>query len=685
MYIPIEITATNFQSFESLVYRFPTGKSILVQGENLSDDGQESNGSGKSTLQEIPYYCLIGSSSTGKRDFKLIRRGEQESNITYTLFNSIDKSTLRIERTLYLKKSSTLKIFINDEDQKDKFPTIDEGNRYLLNLIGISSEDIKNFYLIGRERFTPFFKLSESQGRDLISRFSNISFTAKVENIINKEIEENSVILKELADDKTSLHEKVLEFESKIEALEEELENVKENNSPEKVKEAKNKAIEVISNEIIGFETEIQSLKRSQLLIQGNIKEQEKLKTDCENVRNLNSRALQRLSVINYTEKKQKIDQKVLSIETEITKLEQKKTLITKEIAGFNKEISGLEVLLSGSIACPKCEHTFIPGQDVDIEETKTLIEEVRAEVLRLEKEDLEKLIGEISTYQKKKTELLKQINLINTKQKRKDAIVMKCESALRLLKVSVFDNEISTLNRSLQTTLSDINNNENKIVTKKQNIESIKSNTGDNLLVIESIEKSIEKNQTNLSESKISLIEVEKEIEKYEEVEENKRIWILYFKQFYIYLTNQCLKTIQDLCNKFLEQIDTDLRVQVDGFKYLSDGSVKEKITVSILRGSVLEDDYRSFSGGEKAKLIFSTILAFQELINNSCPKGGLDMLFIDEILDSVDGLGMKNFISALNSLHKTIYLTTHISVKDRDENVLLIRKINNKSYIVD
>ena len=158
MYIPIEVSAKNFQSFELLNHKFFQSKSTLIQGENLSDDGQESNGSGKSTLAEVVYYCLIGSSSTGKRDFKLIRRGEKESNISLTLFNSIDKSTLIIERSLFLKKSSTLTIYINEINQSDKFATINDGNDFLLRLIGISSEDLKNFFLVNREKFKPFFK-----------------------------------------------------------------------------------------------------------------------------------------------------------------------------------------------------------------------------------------------------------------------------------------------------------------------------------------------------------------------------------------------------------------------------------------------------------------------------------------------------------------------------------------------
>ena len=684
MYIPIEVSAKNFQSFELLNHKFFQSKSTLIQGENLSDDGQESNGSGKSTLAEVVYYCLIGSSSTGKRDFKLIRRGEKESNISLTLFNSIDKSTLIIERSLFLKKSSTLTIYINEINQSDKFATINDGNDFLLRLIGISSEDLKNFFLVNREKFKPFFKLSDTDSRELISRFSKLSFNDKITEILNKEIEEIETIIEQYNTDKEDVQKVIDSNDAKIEALREQLKNIKENNSKEKVEEAKKKAIEDIQIAINEIELKIKALSESNDLIDRSIQVQKQLKLDCENNRNLLSRCIKRLNDLDYRRLSNDIAQKISEIDLEIKKEVNKKKPIEKEITDFNKEKAALEIILSGKISCPKCSHEFIPTSMVSIKDANELINEINLTIENLEQK-LKSIDVIISTKETLKNIDEMQLSKVNQKLTKQRNLIAKYETQLRTLVLSVFDNKISTLSNDRLNNTTLINKHRLDIDTKNNEIESIKESKNDNTLVIKSINESIKLNEAQKHESSVLLKEVEALLENENETLESKRSWLLNFKQFYVYLTNQSLKNIQDLCNKFLEQIDTNLRVQIEGFKYLSDGSIKEKITTVILRDDVEEDDYRSFSGGERGKLTLATILAFQELINNDCKNGGLDLLFIDEILDAVDGMGMKSFIDALNATKKTIYLTTHISVKDKEENVLLIRKINNKSYIVN
>ena len=59
MYIPINLKATNFQSFEKLDYDFQNGKAILIEGENRTDDGQKTNGAGKSSFNEMIHYLLM--------------------------------------------------------------------------------------------------------------------------------------------------------------------------------------------------------------------------------------------------------------------------------------------------------------------------------------------------------------------------------------------------------------------------------------------------------------------------------------------------------------------------------------------------------------------------------------------------------------------------------------------------
>ena len=80
---------------------------------------------------------------------------------------------------------------------------------------------------------------------------------------------------------------------------------------------------------------------------------------------------------------------------------------------------------------------------------------------------------------------------------------------------------------------------------------------------------------------------------------------------------------------------------------------------------------------------MIFSTILAFQHLINSKSKSGGLDFLFVDEILDKVDSLGMYNFTKSLEVTGKTIFLTSQVRIKEDNSNTLTIVKENGISRI--
>lgn len=675
MYIPIELTAKNFQSFESLYYSFQVGKSLLIQGENLTDDGQKSNGSGKSTFGEIIYYCLLGSSSSGKRDIKLIRRGETESQISLTLKNTISNSILKIERTLYTKKSSTLKLFIDSEDQKDRFPGPLEGNKLLLELIGISSEDLKNFFLINRDRFTPFFKYSDTDARELVSRFINITPLSKiVEIIIPAEIEEVESQIEEVESEILSFEKSLLACETKVTTSEEQINLIKEGSSRDVFEKQKKETLEKLTSEIELLDSEIKMKEKE--------KETQTLQVSIVKASQvLSYRAVERLNKIDYTEKLNSFLQTSKQLNLTESSLNQDILKLELEVKNLQTEIKPIKDTLLGTIECPSCHHTFIPGENLDVSEAEDLVKETDLEIERLQEQisDIRKKIEKEVTG--KREQLAQDRSKIDKKNQKKLTLIKKWSNLSSAFSTELLSEE-GELKR-IDSKLTSLSLDLAKKKTEKTTIEA--TQLTDSKPIIDKIEEQIEATKKEIEKIKKQIEEAKNIKEELLDLLTEKQVWIANFKKFLVYLTNKSLKYIQELCNGFLEKIETDLRVKIEGFRYLSDNSTKDKITINIMRGEIEEEDYRCFSGGERGKLIFSTILAFQWLINSNSKSGGLDLLMIDEILDSVDGVGMKGFISALNNLGRTILLTTHISTEDRDENVLLIKKVNNKSYVVN
>ena len=133
MWQPKKLHIKNLMSFVNQEYDFLLGVPVLIQGENKSDKGQLSNGSGKSVLQEAFYRSIIGTSiRKGIIDKDLIRNGCNDCEINLWLHNTLTNENLYIRRIIYRKKSENIYIEINGIDQKDKFATVKDGNRFLL-------------------------------------------------------------------------------------------------------------------------------------------------------------------------------------------------------------------------------------------------------------------------------------------------------------------------------------------------------------------------------------------------------------------------------------------------------------------------------------------------------------------------------------------------------------------------
>ena len=116
-----------------------------------------------------------------------------------------------IDRKILLKGSSKLEIRIND--QPCQFANINDGNKLILDWIGISAEDLKSYFLICKEYYKSFYKASNTEKLALISRFINFSFIDKTKDIIDEEIGELNASKRDLEREKAVLEGKLQVYE----------------------------------------------------------------------------------------------------------------------------------------------------------------------------------------------------------------------------------------------------------------------------------------------------------------------------------------------------------------------------------------------------------------------------------------------------------------------------------------
>ena len=665
MYTPIKLTATNFQSFASLDYDFQSGKAILIEGENRTDEGQKTNGAGKSSFNEMLHYLLIGSSSTGKRDIKLVRRGQKQATLSLLLHNEYLSHDLLIERTLFSNsKSSTLEIYINGESQRKRFATVVEGNKLILELLDISQEDLKNYFLINRKRFVPFFDSPDSAKRGLLARFASLDKVTETSKNIDASIEG---VQKEL----NNIDRELLSKRAQLEILEQEMEEAKSEYNPETEINSLKAQFNQCKERKLSIAKELQTI-RTQISEKSETIEQQESKLN-----HLNNR-IKYLQGFDYQKALIDIEQEIEGVRNQASSYKSSINENDKLITDLRKALEPMLVALEGAVTCPNCKTKFLVNDDSmtvkEIEEFKKEVNE-SIESLNVNSIELQKKIDSIEKGKQMET-LFNEKKKVRHNAERRQALIQKVQTLIQPYRYVV-----NTLLSEKEALLM----KETRLRTETMSCISTEDALTERLEFLENNPQSF--NDKKWTDKINPLKETIEQLQVKEETLNKElsilTLWKTRYIQFYAHLTNKTLSIIQSRCNHHLEKIKSDLRLKFEGFKTLSDGKLKESVNAVVMRGGTEEEDFRCFSGGECGRLIFSTIMAFQDLINEKSKSGGLDLLLIDEVLDQIDAEGLRLFIKALVPIKKTIFIVSQVKTESPVENTLLIVKENGISKI--
>lgn len=718
----------DFLTYEFLDYEFEN-KPLLIQGLNLTDDGQTTNGTGKSGLQTGIEQCITASNSRNVRDNEIITYGKKQARIQLFASCDVRKETIHIDWDIKLSGSNVLRLKIkkygeqwaeNDDNGNSvndvSFSNVNDGKKAIIDWFAITKEDLFNYYIINNSRFTSFFKSSNTDKVALINRFSDASIVEGVEKI-----------------DTSELQTKYQESQTKINQTEGAITLLKEQITKEKgrdLKEENKKEQEEIDVEIEDIKEEIEDIKTSSI---DNIKKVlvPKLKKEIE-AKKLEKNDLDKTKL--ELEKEKKIEEKVLEkINNELKeaqkqiedfkstdwKLERKdfEENILKEKNGLKpfetakKEaeaqeakiatfLKNIETKLSGVIECPKCNHKFTLGEEtlpqLELKKSTGITLKKKAEDLIKTNVDsidsikskikgIEESISEINIREGKEIESKSELSTaLNTIEKRVNEIDRKIKHIDQEIKTNASKeasrlHELKVLEDSLKNTSVEIEGFIKEIENYNKEIENLEVKKSG--LKVESNKghiKTLEKDLSVLEETLVTL--------KHTHINIGDEIyvcnqWIQNFKQFRMHLANQSLEVIEYHCNRYLKEMGSDLLVKMEGYKMKADNTVKDEINAIIIRD--IERSFNSFSGGERGRLLFASILANRYMINETHPYGGLDFLMIDEALEGLDSSGFVSLIESSKLLDIPVLIVTHVTIEDESNDVLTIVKENGISKI--
>lgn len=686
------IGAKNFLSHENTQIEVEQNITTLIYGKNITDRGVDSNGSGKSGILEMVYFCMTGNSLRKVKNKELIRNGQDEATVVIELENPVIPMTLKIFRTIYAKKPTKVKLYENDklrEDLQDLKPN--ETDKVILEHLEISASDLVNYYLISKEKYTSLLLSSDTQKKEVINRFSKADYI----DAVFPKIDEDISVQQNIVDGKVKVKESC---EAKIELLTEQIEELKGKDVEAEKEERIKKIEQSIEKKLEEMELNSKSIENSDEAIKGNEEKKKELKGKLGKLPKTDElkKELTKLEQsLEEKEKKFKEDEQNGYIDSiaDVKQIVQKAKDDIRECDQLTTKsestLAQLRKIEMGEIQCPNCQHTFLVGdQELSLEEVKQKIvdESEVVELIKGDKEDKELTLEESEQLL---SELETELEEFRGKYK---TSVQNHEQKIEEKKRKI--REVETKEHDLRSSMT----------TMQSNIDSFENTKTRNNQAIDRLEKEIEecnnkieeiKNEPNPASAQIKNLsgqikDQEKAIAENEEVLEietyeleDLKEWKMNFKRFKSFLANQSLTLIEQQANFFLDKMKCDNRVQIDGFRELTSGKMKEEISIEITRDNLETESFGKFSGGEKAKVDLSCILAMQTLINTSCVNGGLDLLFCDEILESADGTAMNSIANSLNYVDKTVFMIAQ-SQPNVDCNMLEVQKENKISKII-
>lgn len=632
----------NILSFEKETIEFKNNQLTLIQGINETDTGSKSNGSGKSTILECIKLALTTNTIKKINKVDIIRNDENvnEGYIELQLNNIATGENFNIKKYLHRKKSNKCELFENNV-RIDRLVdlNISESDKYILSKIGITSEELDNYFLISKEKYVSFFNAPDRTKKELLNQFSKTDKLEKINDLIKNDY-------KSIEDSKTKITNQIAIFNSNKALLQQQIEKLDD----DKKSIANN--IQQIENSIVENQTKIDS-------INSNLKEYPNESFDDDINALEQQKTVWSSELLKHKESALndfKINQKIVD-----DKIKEVKSTINELDSIINKA----NIDLKSTISCPKCNYEFvINSADKNVEEIKQTLQECLS-IKDEANSNIQQLNSELST-------INKQILEVNNKDFLDNKELNDLKQVLEQLKVkkathtSQLNNIQSTLKSLLsvqETYLKQLDQLKNSFVQNKEQELLDKINTID----------------IQITEQEQQLLNIDVLVNELSSTEHT-------LNSFRTTLANNSLEYIQQKANEFMERIKCSYKILISGYKLLSTGKIKDEITIGITRDGVNEESFNKFSSGEKAKADLSCILALNEIINYNVSPLGLDFLLIDEVLESVDEEGFVSIINSLKQLNKTIFLITHVSPDSiHDVNKIVVKKQNGISKILN
>lgn len=609
------ISFKDFFSHEQSEYEFKNGTCTLIVGENRDNGGN--NGAGKSTVFEAIAVALTNKSLRDLRKESFINREAESCEIRLDMENDVLNSTLTVTRQFFRGNKPVKVELIENGEVNTDVVSVDEANKRVFELIGISRDDLLRYFIISQDNKYTFFTAGDIEKKEVLNRITSA-------DMINPLIDRLSSERKEKERQRSEVNDAMISVIAKKKTLEEQLAELIGEDDGEEIKELENKI------------RRIQSKKAT-------------LTEEKKDIEKRIEAARKELDLLTVPDVQDLISQRK-AIRKDVDEIEQR--------IAENKRIYRMaQGDLDGKIKCPECGAEFIKDShlNLSVEETEGVMESVKQENKKL-RSKADKLNASLEEVKSK----IDEAGEAEERRQKKERTVRQLNNAM-----SSFADAIASCERMIQNT--------------KKEIKTMKENSRKSEM-LKSLKDKIEKCDADCRK-------YEKEKKGIEDELEMINYWSYYLGKagFMTYLANRAVSVLEGTVNSYLKKFKSPLSVNINGFKVLRDGSVREKIEVFALENGLNAEAFMSKSGGERGRINLAGVISIQHLINMSTNGRGLDMLLLDESLNNLDTEGVISICNVLENLGITVLMITqNVSSEFNNDNKLLVVKENGVSKIL-
>lgn len=658
---------------------------VLIKGDNEDNPSFLSNGAGKSSIIESIVYVLFGRTIRGVRADDIVNKTVGcNCKVTLDLVDD-DGSTYKITRYRKHKThKNSISYYHNTTDITPKSEM--ELNKAIVSLLQTDYLTFTSSILYSAESFK-FTQASDAEMKQAFEIMLDLGIYSKCQDEVKLEISDVNAEINKLNLQTVSLDSKIqvlietqTDIKSKSESwkhdMEESIKGYQSN-----IDEFKNElheyeeTLDLCSENISYADESILDLQKKLDGIVKSLSNYKELREHLEELRDSESQVSKALR-----DTKRKIDDysgDIESLKRKISRLEKSKQEYESKIRD-NKETIGTP--------CPVCgrplseEHikdaldelqNLIKDTDDSIEENGVKIESVNKKIKKLKdkSEGYEDLLQEVRDAIEETESSLESSEEL--------------ESRKGDLSNKIKDLEHSKLSeeRRKSSAQSKIDSIQEKIKFYHEKIADFKNQDNP-------YENQLDSYQKKIAQLQDSKLELSSSIDSYQSSLDVLQFWLKGFSNSGIksMLLDDITPFLNERANKYLQVLSGNhVRIEFSTQTTLKSGEIRDKFQIQVINDDG-GNSYMSNSSGEKRRIDVAINLALQDLIASRANKK-LNIMFMDEVLDTLDRQGTDSVIELLMEISKeksSVFVISHNEdIQSYFQNFLLVTKKDGCSVV--